>query len=431
MQTYSPKSSKANSPHVSKNRIPPSLNTEDRGSTVGQNVAFDFRRISIFPSGPAVLQPKLEVGRLGDRYEQEADRVSEQLSGVESPARSTHTVSGPVSAPPLVQDVLRSSGQPLPAHTRRFMESGFHHDFSRVRIHSDERATRSAEMIGARAYTVGNDIVFGKGQPDLDAPHGRRLLAHELTHVAQQSRLSGNRAARPAGRLSSAPQPYVAREEGIEGETKNSIWYKAFDPAVFDKPFTDIDGKEIGRMRLLGMQADVGLGARLNFVALKVEAKGRHVHAEQSFLAAGAELGVSLKHRQIEAGAEAVIVEGKVGLNGAVAGVEMKGSFVLSVGVGAEFKLNPHHFKLGAKALIGFEIEFGAEDVEAEPPEIDLPSPEEDVSMKVQGTVHEEMPKPKKTQQSGQNKSASRASHRNLIPGKKRVLLKGEVPLKH
>lgn len=130
MQTYSPKSSNACSPHFSNSRIPPRLDTEDRGSTVGRNVAFAFRGISIFPSGPAVLQPKLEIGRLGDRYEQEADSISEQLSGVESPGRSAATASGSASAPSLVQDVIRSSGQPLPAHTRRFMENGFHHDFS-------------------------------------------------------------------------------------------------------------------------------------------------------------------------------------------------------------------------------------------------------------------------------------------------------------
>jgi Domain of unknown function (DUF4157) len=67
------------------------------------------------------------------------------------------------------------------------MESRFGHDFSQVRIHADTRAHESARSVGARAYALGRDIVFARGQytPETDA--GRRLLAHELTHVAQQS----------------------------------------------------------------------------------------------------------------------------------------------------------------------------------------------------------------------------------------------------
>src|ERR1044071_4821202 len=76
----------------------------------------------------------------------------------------------------------RGSGQPLDSDTRTFMESRFAHDFSRVRVHTDRHAAQSAESIGASAYTVGSDIVFGAGAFD------RRRLAHELTHVVQQSR---------------------------------------------------------------------------------------------------------------------------------------------------------------------------------------------------------------------------------------------------
>ncbi|MDQ3803244.1 MAG: DUF4157 domain-containing protein [Acidobacteriota bacterium] len=89
--------------------------------------------------------------------------------------------------PATVGEVLGSPGRPLDAGTRRFMESRFQHDFSRVRVHADERADESARSVGARAYTVGYDVVFGAGQYAPQTPSGRRLLAHELTHVVQQS----------------------------------------------------------------------------------------------------------------------------------------------------------------------------------------------------------------------------------------------------
>lgn len=66
------------------------------------------------------------------------------------------------------------------------MEPRFGYDLSRVRIHADAQASASAEAVHARAYTAGNNIVFGHGQYDPSAPFGRRLLAHELTHVVQQ-----------------------------------------------------------------------------------------------------------------------------------------------------------------------------------------------------------------------------------------------------
>lgn len=87
---------------------------------------------------------------------------------------------------PVVRDVLQSPGQPLEAETRAFMESRFDHDFSGVRVHSDERAAESARAVNAHAYTVGEDVVFGAGQYNTRTAAGTWLLAHELAHVAQQ-----------------------------------------------------------------------------------------------------------------------------------------------------------------------------------------------------------------------------------------------------
>ena len=88
--------------------------------------------------------------------------------------------------PPIVHDVLNSSGQPLDAGTRAFMEPRFGHDFSLVRVHTDARAAESARSVNALAYTVGRNVVFGTGQYTPGTSEGRRLMAHELTHVVQQ-----------------------------------------------------------------------------------------------------------------------------------------------------------------------------------------------------------------------------------------------------
>lgn len=88
--------------------------------------------------------------------------------------------------PPIVHDVLRASGRPLDAATRDFMEPRFQRDFSNVRVHSDARAAESAQSVGALAYTVGDQVVFGASSYAPETAAGRRLLAHELAHVAQQ-----------------------------------------------------------------------------------------------------------------------------------------------------------------------------------------------------------------------------------------------------
>jgi len=90
-------------------------------------------------------------------------------------------------APPMVEEVLATPGQPLSASARRNLEPGFGYDFSQVRVHDDAKAAESARAVNAVAYTVGNHIAFADGQyaPGTDA--GNHLLAHELTHTIQQT----------------------------------------------------------------------------------------------------------------------------------------------------------------------------------------------------------------------------------------------------
>ncbi|MBS0181086.1 MAG: DUF4157 domain-containing protein [Nitrospira sp.] len=154
------------------------------------------------------LQTKLRINEPGDQYEQEADRVAEQvmrmpeteISGPRGPSwsplvqrRASGGGTGLMEAPPSVHEALSSQGQPLGADTRAFFEPRFGHDFSRVRVHTDGKADDSARAVNAHAYTVGTDIVFGNGQYISGPSKGRRLLAHELTHVMQQMGSEGNR----------------------------------------------------------------------------------------------------------------------------------------------------------------------------------------------------------------------------------------------
>jgi len=127
----------------------------------------------------SLIQAKLNVQRkCTECEEKEAEGPALQRSATDS---------GPTaSAPSIVQDVLRSPGQPLDASTRSFMEPRFGHDFSGVRIHTDKKASDSARSVNARAYTVGRDVVFGEAGYAPGSSEVRKLLAHELTHTIQQ-----------------------------------------------------------------------------------------------------------------------------------------------------------------------------------------------------------------------------------------------------
>jgi hypothetical protein len=143
------------------------------------------------------LQAKLTVGKPGDIYEQEADRIADQV--ISPPAQSIPSgatphiqrVAGPApeqsdAAPASVDRALASPGMPLDPALRQDMEQHFGRDFSGVRVHADTVAAQSAQDVNAKAYTVGRDLVFGAGCFSPGTHEGRRLLAHELTHVVQQ-----------------------------------------------------------------------------------------------------------------------------------------------------------------------------------------------------------------------------------------------------
>ena len=148
------------------------------------------------------LQTKLKVNEPGDIYEREADRIADQVMAtpvhlaVSGAPPHIQRFSGQSNgqteaAPASVDQALASPGRPLEPALRQDMEQRFGHDFSRVRVHSSVAAEQSAQDVNANAYTMGHDIVFGAGRFAPGTHQGRRLIAHELTHVVQQSGADG------------------------------------------------------------------------------------------------------------------------------------------------------------------------------------------------------------------------------------------------
>jgi hypothetical protein len=177
----------------------------------------------------AGIQAKLTIGQPGDKYEQEADRVAEQVMRMPEPHVQRQAEEEELIQPkplagritPLVQrqadkeeqeeeeeilqtkenpgqtseitptlesriNSLKGGGQPLPKSARVFFEPRFGRDFSQVRVHSNSKAAKMARALNTKAFTTGLDIVFGVGQYAPERLSGKKLLAHELTHVVQQ-----------------------------------------------------------------------------------------------------------------------------------------------------------------------------------------------------------------------------------------------------
>jgi hypothetical protein len=249
---------------------PKSLDSNTPHTLQASRFSADFSQVSThtspLPIQPKLLQPKLQVGRPGDQYEQEADRMADRVMSLSSPAvrsvqpmpaigRIQRQANDPLQRQPAAEEekkkvakgiahkaeqkkqqaekekvvaeetavkadkdkhskekkkkedepvqtqpqpgkipvvtpslenhlsTRQGGGQALPETTRRFMESRFQHDFSQVRVHRDTEATQA---LNARAFTRRNDIFFNPTQYQPEAPHGKHLLAHELTHVVQQ-----------------------------------------------------------------------------------------------------------------------------------------------------------------------------------------------------------------------------------------------------
>ncbi len=170
------------------------------------------RRGTATPVGGSVhVQPTLEVSSPDDPAEREAERVAEAVVAMDDatggrnetdgtddpdvavrssnpPGRSSSDVGLSETAETAVREGVRGGGRPLPPGTRSEFEEKMGADFSDVRVHTGPSADEAARSIDAEAYTTGSDIAFAKGNYEPASTAGQELLAHELTHVLQQSR---------------------------------------------------------------------------------------------------------------------------------------------------------------------------------------------------------------------------------------------------
>ncbi len=147
------------------------------------------------------IQTRRSMSDPNDFSEREADLVADQVMRMPpphfqcKPLQTYHTIQPKtINENDLISDETESrinqlSGQGLPIsdEVRSFMEPRFGADFSNVRIHTDTNAAKAAQQINAKAFTVGNDIAFNAGEYTPETENGKQLLAHELTHVLQQS----------------------------------------------------------------------------------------------------------------------------------------------------------------------------------------------------------------------------------------------------
>ncbi len=235
-------------------------------ATASGRFGHDFSRIPVRDKASVKIQSKLAVNTSGDIYEQEADRISEQvmrmpepqlqcasLGGGGCPRRQTEQLGQehdrlqtrrvqPITpketvVPPIVYEVLRSPGQPLDPATLDFMEPRFGYDFSRVRVHTDSSAVESAATIRARAYTSGHDVVFAAGKFQPETERGRWLLAHELTHVGQQTSFFGVEtfATPNSGMIQMEPEEEIEKEPSAEEEATDREHSEALKNQIYDK----------------------------------------------------------------------------------------------------------------------------------------------------------------------------------------------------
>lgn len=169
-------------------------------------------------AGSLFFQPKLTIGPVDDIYEQEADAMSDKVmrmadigemqqpffrsGGSTLQLKCAHCeeeeknlqrkeINKKETNSNFELDSyvghINSGGKILPNEVRNFYEPKFGYDFSKVKVHTDGNAAKSAQSINALAYTSGNNIVFNEGQYAPGTDKGKKLLAHELTHVVQQN----------------------------------------------------------------------------------------------------------------------------------------------------------------------------------------------------------------------------------------------------
>lgn len=218
------------------------------------------------------LLQRAAVSAPDDAYEVEANQIADRVMAAPAdqavsggPLRVQRVVGQPAGrmeqAPASVDRALAGPGRPLEPALRQGMEQRFGYDFSRVRVHAGDAAAQSARDVRAYAYTLGHDIVFGAGQYDPGTQRGRRLIAHELTHVVQQEGAATGGVIR---RLGPGDESFVIRGLPADREERpNFVFFQLNDatvPAVElhkIEEFADANGSAT-RINLYGYASEEG-----------------------------------------------------------------------------------------------------------------------------------------------------------------------------
>ncbi|MCO5947151.1 eCIS core domain-containing protein [Mucilaginibacter flavidus] len=217
-------------------------------------VTHQFENVKLFPHSSPPIQTKLTVNEPGDKYEQEADSVADKImdttdsqqiqrkcSSCEdedkkiqrkpastdiTPLIQTKGGDGAVAGPALSNKIAdtQGSGSSLDNATGAFMSDRFGVDFGGVKIHADNEAAKMNRELNARAFTTGNDIYFNEGEYNPGSGKGKRLLAHELTHVVQQNSALQNGAIQRAG----AGDVKLAEAKAAEAEAAEQLKKRQF-----------------------------------------------------------------------------------------------------------------------------------------------------------------------------------------------------------
>ena len=201
---------------------------------------------SFAPERGGVLQRKCACGGTpGPAGECEGCRkkkLQRRLRNQSAPYSNNHLPSSIPEVPPIVYEIMNSPGEPLDAKARAFMEPRFGHDFGDVRVHTDPTAAESAHAVNALAYTVGREVVFGAGQYRPNTEDGKRLLAHELTHVVQQTAVVSGRSSLRIGnpnesceREAEAQQRSLFRSE-VAVSARGPVVQRALRPLIMRSP---------------------------------------------------------------------------------------------------------------------------------------------------------------------------------------------------
>jgi hypothetical protein len=228
----------------------------DRGADPAVALENALRLGHSFGAGAVLspIQPHLEIGAIDDHHEREADRLAAAVMNriASVPSREWNVKN---TGPAFDSTTPMPGGSPLADAARMPMEQAFGADLRAVRLHNDTRSDTLSRAIGARAFTVGRDVYFQRGEFDTQTARGQQVLAHELTHVIQQhgcevSGVSCNVSAARAGLIQRFPTAESLREEfrkkrylGLRGKVNPALERVLRDLTAYEGYTKSVEGE--------------------------------------------------------------------------------------------------------------------------------------------------------------------------------------------